>query len=40
MGKAQIAIHDPTQQQPTGNNPYITLQAGDHHDMKAHQVLK
>lgn len=40
MGKAHIAIHDPTHQQPTGNNPYITLQAGDHHDMKAHQVLK
>ena len=40
MGKAQIAIHEPTHQQPTGNTPYITLQAGDHHGMKAHQVLK
>ena len=40
MGKAQVAIHDPTHPQPAGNAPYITLQAGDHHDTKARQVLR
>lgn len=40
MGKAQVAIHDPTHPQPTGDKPYRTLQAGDHYDMKARQVIK
>ena len=40
MGKARVAIHDPTHPQPSGNTPYLTLQAGDHYDMKARQVLK
>lgn len=40
IGKAQVAIHDTTNPRPTGEKPYLTLQAGDRYDMKARQVIK
>ena len=40
MGKAQVAIHDTTHPQPTGEKPYIVLNAGDRYDMKLRKVLR
>ena len=40
MGKAQVAIHDPTHPLPAGEKPYLVLQAGDRYDMKARQVMR
>ena len=40
MGKAQVAIHDPTHPQSAGSLPYMTLQVGDRYDMKARQVIR
>jgi cyanophycinase len=40
MGKAQVAIHDSTHPQPTGEKPYVVLEAGDRYDMKARAVQR
>ncbi len=40
IGKAQVAIHDPTHPRPVGEKPYFVLQAGDRYDMKARQVVR
>ena len=40
IGKAQVAIHDTTHPQPTGEKPYLVLKAGDRYDMKGRQVMK
>ncbi len=40
IGKAQVAIHDPTHPRPTGEKPYLVLTAGDRYDMKGRQVMK
>jgi cyanophycinase len=40
MGKAQVAIHDPTHPRPAGEKPYIVLNAGDRYDMKSRRIIK
>jgi len=40
IGKAQVAIHDPSNPRPTGEKPYLTLQAGEKYDMKSRTVIR
>lgn len=40
MGKAQVAVHDPTHPRPATEKPYLTLQAGDRYDIKQREVIK
>ncbi|MCC6242640.1 MAG: cyanophycinase [Gemmatimonadaceae bacterium] len=39
MGKAQVAVHDPTTPRPSGEKVYLTLDAGAKYDMKARKVI-